>query len=146
MFIPATEANILNITIGTRIRPLEDNILERIFPITNADEAVIDTDPITLEGSGAAESNTCSVYNGFSVDFDSEASIPVTPQYDCVMRAAVSFVVVALASNILPENQCDVVAGKCFESHAAPSCFPELQIFSPCALKWRHRQELLHHL
>jgi hypothetical protein len=125
MFIPTTEANILNVTIGMRIRPLEDNILERVFPITNADEAIVDTDPITLKRVGTAETNPCGINNSFTVDFNSEASIPMTPQYDCVVRTAISFVVVPLASHILPKNQCDIVAGKCIESHTSPTCFLE---------------------
>lgn len=125
MFIPTTEANILNITIGTRIRPLEDNILERIFPITNADEAIVDTDPITLKRIGTAESNPYHVNNSFTVDLNFEAPIPMTPQYDGVVWTTISFVVVALASHILPKNQCDIVAGKCIESHASPTCFLE---------------------
>ena len=114
MFIPAAEANILNITIGIRIQPLENNILERVFPIAYTNQAIIDADPITLKGGRAAEANPCHIDNSFSIDLNSESPIPVTPQYDCVVRTAISFIMVALASHILPENQCDIVAGECF--------------------------------
>lgn len=146
MFIPAAEANILNITIGTRIQPLENNILKRVFPIAYANQAIIDADPITLKGGRAAKANPCDIHNGFSIDFNSESPIPVTPQYDCVVRTAVSFIMVAPASHILPENKRDIVARERFERHTAPACFPEPQILSPGTLKWGHGQKLLRHV
>ena len=143
VFVPAAEANIPNITVGIRVQPLEHNILERVLAVTDADQAVVDADPVTLERGGAAEPNPCHVNNGFPVDLDPEPSIPVTPQDHGVVRAAVSLVMVPLAPHILPENQRHVVAGVGLERHAAPTGFPELQILPPRALEWRHCQEIV---
>lgn len=141
MFVPAAEANILNITIGTRIQPLENNILERVFAVAYANQAIVDADPVTLKGGGAAKANPCDVDNSFSIDLDSESAIPVTPQYDCIVRTAISFIMVALASHILSENQGNIIAGECFKGHTTSTCFPEFQILSPGALEWRHGQK-----
>jgi len=146
MFVPAAEANILNITIGTRIQPLENNILERVFAMAYANQAIVDAYPVTLKGGGAAKANPCDVDNSFSIDLNSESAIPVTPQYDCVVRTAISFIMVALASHILPENQCNIIAGECFKGYTTPTRFPKFQILSPGALKWRHGEKLGRHV
>lgn len=111
MLVPAGQADILNMWVGMRIKPLEEEIVAWMLPLADGDASVIDADPVALERRGAAEADGSNINSSGSIGLDPEAFVPMAAQDDGVVAAGVRLVVVVLAPKLVAEDQGDIVLG-----------------------------------
>lgn len=107
-------------------------------PFPNADEPIVDADPVALKSRGAAEADAGLVDDGPAVHLDLEPLVPVAAKDDSVVAGGVHLVVVVLAAQLLPEDQGDVVLRRGLEGDATTAGLREAELLVPGALEGGH--------